>query len=148
VEIITRKNKLILELELAKKKKPSRREILMLASSAANLETQIAEQYLEKEWDAQAAISFLSAASCMKDARRFEEAKRLLDRALAYADTKELVEFIVNERNSIQVSRKPAEIFKGEVNILNNPSLRIPQREAYIAAKRHFSHSDEGCVLK
>ena len=149
MDIITAKSYAILDLEQAKQSKASRRKILELASHAAVMETRVAEHFLEEERGSKAAVSFLSAASCMKDARRFVEASRLLDRAQVYADTEELVEFVVNERASLRTSRKPAEVFRRTVaNIRDNPLLRIPQREAYIAANRHFLQSNEHAIIQ
>src|SRR5437016_7481703 len=109
---LTSKNLAILELERAKQENVSRREIMSLASRAAVLETSVAERYLEQRRAQDAAISFLSAASCMKDARRIEETVRLLDRAEVYAATEQLKVIVGVERGSIEAApRKPAEIF-------------------------------------
>jgi hypothetical protein len=109
MDIITEKSAAILMLESAKNSGASRRDVQDLASRAASLETTVAEQFLDAERGQDAAISFLSAASCMKDARRFEEAARLLNRAVVYATTEPLREAILVERHHF--ARRLAEIF-------------------------------------
>ncbi len=146
---LSEKNAAIIALEHAKLTGAPRRTIQDLASRAAVLETDMAEQFLSVERGADAAISFLSGASCMKDARRAEEALRLLERAQVYAEAKELKAVIERERATLQVSRRAAEVFRhAHVNIRDNKNLRIPQREAYIAAQRHFRQSNEHAIIQ
>ena len=94
MNLLTAKNAAILDLQRAKLSRNDRRTIISLASKAAALETQMAEKLLEMERGPQATVNFLSAASCMKDARRFPESARLLDRAKVYAENEELIEFM------------------------------------------------------
>jgi len=149
MDITIEKSRLILALEQAKLKRASRREIQSLASRAAALETTVAERYLLQERGSDAAVSFLSAASCMIDARRYEEAERLLGRASVYATAARLAEEIKTHRQSLRVRRRPGALFRSAaVNIRDNQLLRIPQREAYIAAMRHFRHSNEHAVIQ
>lgn len=144
------KNTAILELEHAKRAGASRRQVMALGSRASVLETKVAETYLQQGRAEDAAISFLSAASCMKDAHRFEETRRLLDRASVYAESEQLKGVVLAEHTSVAApQRKPAEIFWcAKTNIRDNLALRLPQREAYIAAARHFSQSSEHAIIQ
>lgn len=149
IDLVREKSTAILALEHAKLAHASRRIIQVLASRAAVLEARLAEKFLLDEQATQASVSFLSGASCMRDARRSEEAGRLLERALAYTDSSELRGAIEQEQQSLQVLRRPAEVFRrAAANIRDNPLLRVPQREAYIAAARHFQHSSEHAVIQ
>ena len=146
---VAEKSAAILELERAKITGEGRRRIMALASRAAVLETRLAEEFLDAERGDQAAISFLSAASCMKDARRDAEAFRLFERAYVYAQTEPLREVIQEEKNALSVQNRPAEVFRqATVSIRDNHLLRIPQREAYMAALRHFRQSSEHAIIQ
>ena len=149
MELVAEKSHAILELQRAKETGANRRAIIALASHAAVLETKLGEQFLEEEKSNAAAISFLSAASCMRDARRQAEALRLLERAIVYSDTDEFTSLIAHQRAELRVPRRPADIFRRvSVRILDNELLRVPQREAYIAAHRHFKQSSEHAIIQ
>lgn len=149
MDLARQKSDLVLLLEHAKRSQAGRRRIQDLASKAAVLETRLAEQYLDGQRAMDAAVSFLSGASCMKDARRGDEARRLLDRALVYAETAELREAVQSERAPLVSRRLPAEVFRrATANIRDNSLLRIPQREAHAAALRHFHHSNEHAIIQ
>ena len=149
VELVAAKSHAILELEKAKDLGANRREIMRLASQAAVLETRLAEQLLEQERSDAATVSFLSAASCMTDARRYEEAVRLLERATVYSDTDELSSLISREKSDLRIPRTPAGVFKQvSAHIRDNQFLRVPQREAYLAAHRHFKQSSEHAIIQ
>ena len=139
----------ILELEEAKRGGATRSAILALASRAAALEVRRAEELLEEERSADAAISFLSAASCMRDAHRTAEVWRLLNRARVYSQSQDLTSLISVEQAGLRRVRKAAEVFRlREPNIRDNLLLRIPQREAYLAAIRHFRQSTEHAIIQ
>jgi superfamily II DNA or RNA helicase len=149
VDIRREKSLAILELEAAKRSGASRRNISDLASRAAILEARWAEDLLSEKRGNDAAVSFLSAAACMKDAHRHAEAARLLNRASVYSDTAPLSSFIEQEQAGLDNQRHPGEIFRRtEPNIRDNARLRTPQREAYVAAQRHFRQSNEHAIIQ
>lgn len=148
-DLLQAKNGAILDLEAARKAGASRRVVEDLASYAATLEIQIAEGHLERERGRDAGVSFLSAASCMLDANRRTEAFRLLDRAEVYAETARMRELLDSEKARVGSRERPASIFtSSKARIANNPLLRVPQREAYLAAHLHFMQSSEHAIIQ
>ncbi len=148
-DLLVEKNRAILELEEGKRTGVPRRVLEELASSAAALEAAIAERHLERGNGPEAGVSFFSAASCLMDARRKVEARRLLERAEVYANTRGLQALIASEKAELSKLARPADIFShAPVRIVDNLLLRVPQREAYQAAHRHFQHSNEHAIIQ
>jgi DNA repair protein RadD len=148
-ELLKNKNKLLIELEKTKLESHSRREIESVASKAAVLETQLAAAFLFNDRKEDAVVSIISAASCLSDARREEEAKRLLHRARMLTGLAQVQQWIDREIAKLANKRLPAAIFDYEgINIVENERLRIPQREAYLAARLHFSRTTEHAVIQ
>ena len=85
-ELLARKNAQVLALEAAKRAGGSRRAIDDLASDVAVLEGQLARLFASAGRRDDAAISLISAASCLDDARRGAESRRLLERARYFAE--------------------------------------------------------------
>lgn len=146
--LLSAKNQAVLALESAKQKGASRRELEDLASTAATLETLVAERFLGDGGGENAGISFLSAASCMKDGRRFAEASRLLERAMVYVERPALRRVVESEMQTVDVKLAFRVFSSARPSIVGNPLLRVPQREGYVAAHRHFSQSQDPAIIQ
>lgn len=102
---ITEKNAAIFALETAKQAFAPRHVTDDLALKAAALEIAEAENHLLSGRLQDASISFMSAASCMVDARKWSEALELLNRADMYADTANLHGQIVKLKDDLTSTR-------------------------------------------
>lgn len=147
--VFTEKSRLLIQLELSKQQGATRREIEALATRAAVLESHIAEHFELVGRLEDCVVSLISAASCLMDARRNPEARRLLLRAHALTTLPAVQAWIGARLPEDRAHRVPAAIFSsGIAQILANDRLRIPQREAYMAARRHFSRTREHAIIQ
>jgi DNA repair protein RadD len=146
---LARKNELLIELEIARRDpKASKRQLAELASQAAALDSLIAMDLIDQKRHADAAINLVSAASCLVDANRRIEAKRILLKARAICGQKARG-WIDESLATLPKSRLPGEVFStASLAIFNNSQLRRPQLDAYVAATRHFSNSTEHAVIQ
>ncbi|HWA76575.1 MAG TPA: DEAD/DEAH box helicase family protein [Polyangiaceae bacterium] len=146
-ETLAQKNALLMELESLKRTKGAGRKVLDVASRVASLEVTLALSRLEASPE-DSAINLVSAASCLVDAKRNVEARRLLDRALPLAGAK----FRTWIEQQIGVigpeTRQPGAVFAWPTNIAKNEKLRRPQVGAYIAAKQHFNRSHAHAIIQ
>lgn len=148
-ELLREKNRVLLELEHAKKSGAPRRQCEILASRVATLESRLADQMRTRGRHEDAAINLVSAASCLRDAHRPVEAVRILNLVLGITTLGSLQSWIRDQLSELRVDRVPAQGFDTQrVHILDNPNLRIPQREAYMAARRHFGHSNDHAIIQ
>lgn len=143
------KNQYLLDLEEAKRRSLGRTAIEKLASKIAVLEVQLAHRWSVESRPDDAAISLMSAASCLVDGKRFSEASRLLARAQSEATRPQIVLEAGKLKDLLTAHSNPAEIFfTTSASILDNKRLRVPQKEAYIAVKRHFTRSNEHAIVQ
>jgi superfamily II DNA or RNA helicase len=149
-DVIREKSRLVLELEDAKRQRlGGRRHVEHLATSVAVLESRIANWLRAEGRREDAVVSLISAASCLADARRRSEAKRILQRARELTALETVQAWIDHELESSGSERVPAAVFRlGLEHITDNKRLRIPQREAYMAARRHFSRTNEHAIIQ
>jgi DNA repair protein RadD len=145
-----KKNKTLklLELESAKLEKSTRR-VIELASEVAMLENAIANKYLDIDQRDNAVISFISQASCLVDAKRITEAIRVYRKALSIssvAPTKKWIEEELLKFSNVKIKDNPFVVLTP--NIEKNDNLRIPQKEAYFAAKRFFESNLEHAIIQ
>jgi len=96
-DAIQEKNRLLLELEGAKREQGNRRLVESLATNAAVLETRIVEWFRSHGRTEEAVVSLVSAASCLADAHRPSEVARLLGRARALTSLKKVQAWIEQE---------------------------------------------------
>jgi DNA repair protein RadD len=148
-QMIQKKSCLLLDLEEAKQQKRNR-QVLRIASEAASLEGYIARELIAAGRLDDALVNLVSEASCFKAATRLVEARRVLERALRYARGERLTTWIQQElKTYLDSYEDPAGVFKrAQTNIIGNPFLRRPQREAYAAALHHYSWSREHAIIQ
>lgn len=132
------KNAKLLALEFAKLSK-NNRDIFHLGSEVAALEAIIARAYLAKGEVENAVINLISQASCLCDSRRYSEAVKVFKRALSLSTISDTKQWIEKELTRIPLVTLRVNPFQSLTpNIRKNDMLRIPQKEAYYAAKRYF----------
>ncbi len=148
-ELIQKKNCLLLDLEAAKSGRRNK-AILNLASEAAALEGRIARELILAGRADDAIVNLVSEASCFTDAGRPIEARRVLEGALELAHGRRSAGWIADGIRKIAPQHgNPAGVFRrDDVRIEGNPLLRRPQREAYAAALRHFSSSNQHAIIQ
>lgn len=148
-ELVRRKNGLHIDLLAAKTAKKPRRVILDLANEAASLESRIARILQEQDRPHDAAINLVSQASCLRDARRDAEARRVLEVARSICGHAGTASWIDEELARIPSEYVPASVFaSARASITENEKLRHPQTAAYEAAKLHFSRSSERALIQ
>jgi DNA repair protein RadD len=148
-KILNEKNLKLVELQLSKSHGASSRKIEKLASRVAALETSVAEKLIDIRRPEAAVINLVSAASALIDAQRHSEAARLLRRARRMTSVNVTATWIDHELKRLNIKGFPADTFSETVaNILDNANLRIPQREARLAAMHHFKNSLEHAVIQ
>ena len=137
----------LLALEFAKQSGDNR-EVFHLGSEVAALEGIIARAYISKGEPQNAVINLISQASCLCDSRRYSEAVKAFRRALSISTTSDTTTWIKGEISRIPQVQLRENPFQSLVpNIEKNERLRIPQKEAYYAAKRYFkSHSGHAII--
>jgi superfamily II DNA or RNA helicase len=120
-----------------------------VASNAAALEGFVVDAYLDQQEFGKATINLVSQASCLLRAERFAEARRVLLKAMKFADAKKIREWITEELVKLDEQPDPGFVFDFvKTRIPGNPSLRRPQIEAYEAAQKHFSTSNEHAIIQ
>ncbi len=146
-ELKKEKNAKLLALEYAKLSK-NNRDIFHLGSEVAVFEAIIARAYLTKGEVENAVINFISQASCLCDSRRYSEAVKVFRHALSLStlpDTKQWIEKELTRIPAVTLRANPFQTLAP--NIEKNDRLRVPQKEAYYAAKRYFeSYSDHAII--
>src|SRR5262249_23276888 len=96
-----------------------------------------------------AVVSLISAASCMADAGRQVESRRLFEAAQTLTSLDTVRAWISERFRQLPIERIPAHVFKhANVHIVDNPQLRIPQREAYMAAHHHFASRRDHAIIQ
>lgn len=101
-ELVTYKNRILLDLDLASKAKVAAPPVVRaLALEGARLEEKIAELLEADGRKDEAAINWTSAASCFHAAGKDQEARRALDRAAAVSELPSLHQWIKNYRKQL-----------------------------------------------
>ncbi len=148
-DLIGQKNGLLLDLEDAKRVR-DRRKTSELASFAATLEGRIARELVKSDRKDDAIINLISQASCLRDANRLIEAKRVLETAVELSSSTGTTEWLAKQLGDISAKYKdPSWIFREiEPYIQGNSQLRRPQTEAYLAAVKHFKASNDHAIIQ
>jgi len=148
-DLIEQKNRLLLDLDDAKRSS-NRRRASELASLAAGVEGRIARELVMLDRSDDAAINFVSQASCLRDANRLIEAKRVLEAALEFGTSERAKKWVTEQLQEIPEKYvDPSWVFSGlKPYIDGNPQLRRPQTEAYFAAAKHFDTSSEHAIIQ
>jgi len=120
-DLIQEKNALLLSLEDARRQRKNR-DVINLASLAAALEGRIARELVLADRVTDAVVNYISEASCLKDANRLVEAKRILGTAVSLAQGQSAEKWIREQLRTIPDSyQDPATIFRDlPVNIQGN----------------------------
>lgn len=146
-ELLRAKNDLILRVELAKQVGKAK-DVRALATQAYALESEVAEQHISSGRPGQAAVNLVSAASLLQDARREDEARRMLARALDLCDQPGLRRWIA-DRLTGGGNNHFGSVFKDlPARIADNARLRRPQREAYAAVHGHFAEASTPALVQ
>ncbi|MFZ0802984.1 MAG: DEAD/DEAH box helicase family protein [Terriglobales bacterium] len=148
-DLIEQKNGLLLDLEKAKHSQ-NRRETLNLASLAAAIEGKVARELVKMDRSDDAAINFVSQASCLKDANRLVEARRIYETAFVFSTSLVTKTWITEQLRAIPDRfADPSSVFRDlEPYIEGNAQLRRPQIEAYLAARAHFERTNDHAIIQ
>lgn len=148
--ILKHRDELVAEVLKAKKDgQKSSLELRRRASKAATLEGLIAHNLFLADKRESAVESLASQGECLAFARRPYEAFRVYDKARAWASSHRLKKELLERQRALGVAPPPRSVFQSaKVDIVNNKSLRRPQREAYQAAREHFQSSQEAALIQ
>jgi DNA repair protein RadD len=148
-DILSEKNLRLLELEVARRTGTSRREVEQLASRVAVLETTLATRHFNDARIEDGVINLVSAASALMMAHRPNEAARVFINARTATRRVQTAAWIDAQIARLDIDRIPAQAFaNAAAHIKDNIRLRIPQREAYIAAQHHFNNSRDHAIIQ
>lgn len=149
LELIKKKNALLMELETAKQQM-RRKDVFQLGSLVATLEGKVADIYVESGQLDRAAVNLISQASCLLDSNRKTEAQRIFAKVLSICHAPRLCEWVKEElvsRNLTDFAQ--LNVFKDlKARIGDNPFLRRPQIEAYFAAREFFSKNRGHAIIQ
>jgi len=138
----------LLMLEAAKKEQRTK-DIFHLGSDAATFEGRIAEAYLDMGEHQKAIVNIISQASCLCDSKRFLEAHKVFKRALSLRPSDDVKRWIEGELSRLPPCDLRESPFSSiQPNIDNNDLLRIPQKEAYFAAKSYFKNKKGHAIIQ
>ncbi|MBF0548972.1 MAG: DEAD/DEAH box helicase family protein [Deltaproteobacteria bacterium] len=148
-ELKAEKSALLVDLENLKRSRASKTKIRKLAEAVASYEAQIAHLLLSDGKKEQAIINLISQASCLVDAQRKVESRRVYERVIQLADRIQTSNWVNNELARIGASNIDLNLFmKAKVNILDNDSLRLPQKGAYEAALKYFEGGKRRALIQ
>jgi len=142
------KNLKLLALEEAKKCN-ERHAIFDLGSEVAKLEGLLARSYLKKGENEKAVVNLISQASCLLDSNRRTEAVRIYEKAESITHEPKTKDWLRKALQDLLPIKIGQSIFtKLLANIENNRQLRIPQIEAYQAARSYFSEKIGHAIIQ
>ena len=136
-------------LETAKASHRGGASVRPLASAASALEGALAHHLLKAGRTTEAVINLVSQGSCLLDARRLSEAKRVFAKAYSLTTESALRDWIAAQHDGIPIDHTPASVFSAVTpHIEGNRLLRRPQVLAYSAAFKHFHTSTEHAIIQ
>src|SRR5262245_49041927 len=125
------KNEKLLALE-HEKRNGERRSVMALGSEVASLEGLIARNYLKNGESEKAVVNLISQASCLCDANRLIEARRIFLKARSITTVDKTLQCIDELLNGLSVpSDFKKNPFEQNAHILGNALLRQPQIDGY-----------------